>query len=440
MGRLFGTDGIRGVANRDLTPDLALAVGRAAGAVLARGGRVVVGRDTRLSGPMLEAALAAGLCSSGADVARAGIIPTPAVAYLTIEEGAAAGAVISASHNPVEDNGIKFFSNEGLKLSAETEGKIEAVVGHPHDGPSSGKLGSIEDLDRASDRYVGHLVAALGGSLDGVRVVLDCAFGAAYDVAPRAFRDAGADVVAINCTPDGERINVDCGSTSTAQLAEEVVARGADLGIAFDGDADRGLAVDERGHVIDGDHILAVAALRMLSSGELKNDLVVTTVMANLGFVRALESHGIGVVAAPVGDRFVARAMAEHGALLGGEQSGHVIFGMHATTGDGVLTGLKLAEAVVSSGSTLSELAHVFEPYPQVLVSVRVRDRALLGSAEELWADVRAVEARLGSEGRVLVRASGTEPVVRVMVEASTKTEAESTARGLAAAVERYLA
>jgi phosphoglucosamine mutase len=438
MGRLFGTDGVRGVANRDLTSDLVVALGRAAGQVLAPdGGTVVVGRDTRLSGPMLESALVAGLTSAGADVSLAGIVPTPAVAYLCLDERAVAGAVISASHNPVDDNGIKFFSDEGLKLAEEIEDQIEDRLEHP--APRGDDVGRVEDLADAPARYIAHVLGAIDGQLDGLRVVLDCAFGAAYSIAPQAFREAGADVIAINCEADGSRINVDCGSTSLGQLARKVVAERADLGVAFDGDADRALAVDEEGHTIDGDHILAMSALRMHAAGELKNDLVVATVMANLGFVRALEQRGITVVAAPVGDKFVAEAMADHSAVLGGEQSGHLIYGMHSTTGDGVLTALKLAEALASSDQTLSDLARVFDPYPQVLINVQVRDRNALDSTQALWDEVRAAEERLGDDGRVLLRASGTEPVVRVMVEAVQQGTAEATARDLAALVERYL-
>jgi phosphoglucosamine mutase len=442
MGRLFGTDGVRGVANRDLTSDLVVALGRAAGQVLAPdGGTVVVGRDTRLSGPMLESALVAGLTSAGADVSLAGIVPTPAVAYLCLDERAVAGAVISASHNPVDDNGIKFFSDEGLKLAEGIEDQIEDRLEHPeHPAKHGDDVGRVEDLADAPTRYIAHVLGAIDGALDGLRVVLDCAFGAAYSIAPQAFREAGADVIAINCEADGSRINVDCGSTSLGQVARKVVAERADLGVAFDGDADRALAVDEQGHTIDGDHILAMSAVRMHAAGELKNDLVVATVMANLGFVRALEQRGITVVAAPVGDKFVAEAMADHSAVLGGEQSGHLIYGMHSTTGDGVLTALKLAEALASSDQTLSDLARVFDPYPQVLINVQVRDRGALDSARILWDEVRAAEERLGDDGRVLLRASGTEPVVRVMVEALQQETAEATARALAASVERHLA
>lgn len=441
MGTLFGTDGVRGVANRDLTPDLALALGRAAAHVLApNGGEIVVGRDTRISGPMLEAALVAGFCSAGANVRLAGVVPSPAVAFLTIDEKAAAGAVISASHNPVDDNGIKFFSDTGLKLSGVLENKIEELMAAPpSDLPVGAKVGTSEPLADGTDRYVGHLLGSLESSLKGLRVVLDCAHGAAWQVGPRVFREAGAEVIAINADPDGTRINVDCGSQSLEGLARRVVSEGADLGLAFDGDADRVLAVDEAGASIDGDRILALCALRMHASGELKNNLVIATVMANLGFRRALERKGIEVFAAPVGDKFVAEAMAERGAALGGEQSGHVIFSAHSTTGDGLLTGLQVAEAVASSSSTLSRLVDLFDTYPQVLINVKVADRTALNGAEAVWELAHATEARLGDEGRVLLRASGTEPLVRVMVEAADQKTAQTAAEELAAAVERVL-
>jgi phosphoglucosamine mutase len=440
MKRLFGTDGIRGVANRDLTPDLALAVGRAAGAVLAAGETVVVGRDTRLSGPMLEAALIAGFCSAGSDVLRAGILPTPAVAYLVLEAGCAAGAVISASHNPVPDNGIKFFSAEGLKIGRDVEAAIEERTATPTgDVPDVGAIGRVDDFAAGADRYIDHLLASVEAPLDGLRVVLDCAFGAAFEVGPRAFREAGADVTALHAEADGSRINVDCGATSLGKLAHAVIAEGADVGFAFDGDADRVLAVDERGEEVDGDRLIGMAALHLERAHSLKGDLVVTTVMSNLGFRRALEAAGIEVVSAPIGDRFVAEAMAERGATLGGEQSGHVIFADHATTGDGILTGLQIATILRTADQPLSKLAHFYEPFPQVLVNVPVRSRSELESAVEVWDAVRAAEDRLGEDGRVLVRASGTEPLVRVMVEAAAQADADSTAEAVAEVVRTAL-
>jgi phosphoglucosamine mutase len=442
MTRLFGTDGVRGVANDGLTPDLALALGRAAGFVLAPdGGEVVVGRDTRLSGPMLEAALVAGLCSAGVSAQLAGVLPTPGIAFLTVDRKARAGAMISASHNPVADNGIKFFSDEGIKTSGELEGAIESAMEHGDFRlPTGADVGRAADIDGAVDAYVNHLLGSIDSPLRGLKVVLDCAYGAAWYVGPRAFREAGAEVVAMNAEPEGTRINVDCGSTAPAELAQRVVLEGADLGLAFDGDADRVVAIDERGGLVDGDRIIAMAALRMHAAGKLKNDLVVATVMANLGFIQALRDNGIEVLAAPVGDKFVAEAMAEHGAMLGGEQSGHIIFAAHSTTGDGLLTGLKLAEMVSLSNEPLSVLSDVFQTYPQVLINVPVTAKERLETTEELWNAVSVVEQHLGENGRVLLRASGTEPVVRVMVEAQDEKTANETAARLADEVQRHLA
>lgn len=439
MARLFGTDGIRGVANRDLTPDLFVALGRAAGRIAA-GGTVVIGRDTRVSGPMLEAALVAGLCSAGADVRTAGIIPTPAVAFLTVDRKAKLGSVISASHNPVPDNGIKFFSPSGYKIAPDIEDAIERDLESPAaDLPTGTDVGTSTILEDAHDDYVDHLLRSVHQPLDGLRVVLDCAFGAAYEVGPRAFKEAGATVVVLNAEPDGARINVDCGSTDLGHLSEEVVSHGADMGFAFDGDADRVLGVDETGAEVDGDRILALSALRMKEQGELTHDLVVSTVMANLGFRRALADRGIEVLTAPVGDRFVVEKMVETGAVLGGEQSGHIVFGEHSTTGDGILTALQVAAAVERSDSKLSRLAHVFEPFPQVLINVPVRDRDSLERAEAVWDHVHRAEAALGEDGRILLRASGTEQLIRVMVEAADPDVADRTARDLAATVEKEL-
>jgi phosphoglucosamine mutase len=441
MPRLFGTDGVRGVANKELTPDLVLALGRAAGAVMAKDGVVVVGRDTRVSGPMLQGALVAGLCSAGVHVRLAGIVPTPAVAFLIIDERASAGAVISASHNPIQDNGVKFFSNEGLKVSSAVEDRIElAMQSSEMELPSGAQVGSANAIEDAFDRYLDHVLYSVAGSFEsGIKVVLDCAFGAAWSAGPEAFKRAGAEVVAINAANDGTRINVDCGSTNLGELAERVVAERAQLGLAFDGDADRVLAVDERGLEVDGDRLLGMTAVHLHGLGELDHDMVIATVMSNLGFKRALEEKGIEVVFAPVGDRFVAEAMAQHGAVLGGEQSGHVILGKHSTTGDGILAGLQIAAIVAASDRPLSQLAHFFEPFPQVLINVEVAAKRRLDSHEPLWEEVRAAEAALGEDGRVLVRASGTEPLVRVMVEAADPDIAETVAQKLAASVDNYL-
>ena len=441
MPRLFGTDGVRGVANRDLTPDLALTLGRAGGAALAPGrSEVIVGRDTRISGSMLEGALVAGLCSAGTQVRLAGVIPAPAVAFLVTESKARAGAVISASHNPVADNGIKFFSEEGFKIPTELEDEIERLMLEPSsDLPTGAEVGVAKALEGAHERYIEHLLDSLDHRLDGTRVVLDCAYGAAWKVGPDVFERAGADVVAINDQPDGSRINVDCGSTSLGAVAEVVVSEKAQLGLALDGDGDRVLAVDERGSPIDGDRILGMMALRLLEEQRLSNNVVVATVMSNLGFRRALEARGIEVIAAPVGDRFVVEAMTESRASLGGEQSGHIIFADHATTGDGLVTGLQLAQEVASTGKALSELVDFFEPYPQVLLNVEAHSKNALEQAEGLWTEVADAESALGDAGRVLVRPSGTEPVVRVMVEAADASVAAKVAEDLAGAVRRHL-
>lgn len=440
MTKLFGTDGVRGVANEDLTPDLALALGRAAGQVLASGGReVVIGRDTRVSGPMLEGALMAGLCSAGATVRLAGVVPTPAVAFLTIEDGAAAGAMISASHNPVPDNGIKFFSADGVKLSEAVEERIESAMAETASLPTGLDVGRAERMHEAHDRYIDHLLATLPHHLSGLRVVLDCAFGAAWKVGPRAFREAGVDVVAINSEPDGTRINVDCGSTALDGLAKRVVGEGADLGLAFDGDADRVLAVDERGRPMDGDRILGVLAMGLHEAGRLKENVLVATVMSNLGFLREMQRRGIEVIQAPVGDKYVADEMTKRGAVLGGEQSGHVIMSEHTTTGDGILTGLHLAWHLASSNQPLSELAGGWERFPQVLLNVEAAGRHHLASSEAVWDEVHKVEAELGDGGRVLLRASGTEPLIRVMVEAESETTAQRAAERLADSVRTHL-
>jgi phosphoglucosamine mutase len=441
MPRLFGTDGVRGVANKELTPDLVLALGRAAGSVMAKDGVMVVGRDTRISGPMLQGALVAGLCSAGVNVRLAGIVPTPAVAFLILNERAAAGAVISGSHNPIQDNGIKFLSDQGLKIPAAVEDQIERHMQTTEmELPSGSQVGSADVIEDALDRYMDHVLASIAGSFEsGLKVVLDCAFGAAWSAGPEAFERAGAEVVAINAAADGNRINVDCGSTNLSELAERVVAERAQLGLAFDGDADRVLAVDEQGLQVDGDRLLGLVAVHLHDLGELDHSMVIATVMSNLGFKRALEEKGIEVVFAPVGDRFVAEAMAQHGAVLGGEQSGHIILGKHSTTGDGILAGLQIAAIVAASDRPLSKLAHFFEPFPQVLINVEVAAKRRLDSHEPLWEEVRAAEAALGEDGRVLVRASGTEPLVRVMVEAADPDLAQSVAQKLADSVGNYL-
>jgi phosphoglucosamine mutase len=438
----FGTDGVRGVANRDLTPELVTALGRAAARVLGADGPFVVGRDTRRSGPLLEAALVAGLCSEGADVERVGVLPTPGVAYLAQMFDAPA-AVVSASHNPYPDNGVKLFARGGRKIADAPEQRIEAELRRLVDagaevGPEGPDVGVARDRVGAAADYIAHLAGALGGRrIDGQSVVVDCGNGAAYEVAPWALRVLGTQVKVLHAEPDGTNINAGCGSTDPGELQEAVVAAGAHAGLAFDGDADRVIAVDERGRLVDGDQMLAVIALDLHDRGELRGDAVVATVMSNLGLRRALAEQGVELIETPVGDRNVLTALEERGLSLGGEQSGHVILSDLATTGDGTLTGLLLLDVMARRGRPLSELAAVVEPLPQVLRSVQVGDGARVEHDGAFRAELESVEEQLGSDGRVLVRRSGTEPVVRVMVEAPTAELAETAATRLAAAVER---
>jgi len=438
----FGTDGVRGVANRDLTPELVTALGRAAARVLGADRPFVVGRDTRRSGPLLEAALVAGLCSEGADVERVGVLPTPGVAYLAQLFDAPA-AVISASHNPYPDNGVKLFARGGRKIADAPEQRIEMelrrlVDAGAGDGPDGPGVGVARDRLGAAADYIAHLSATLGGRrLEGQSVIVDCGNGAAFEVAPWALRVQGAWVRVLHDQPDGTNINAGCGSTDPRELQQAVLAAGANAGLAFDGDADRVIAVDERGNLVDGDQMLAIIALDLHERGELRGDAVVATVMSNLGFRRALVEHGIEVVETPVGDRNVLTALEERGLSLGGEQSGHLIVTDLATTGDGTLTGMLLLDVMARRGRPLSELAAVVEPFPQVLRSVRVADRAGIDRDGTLKAELASVEEELGVDGRVLVRPSGTEPVVRVMVEAPTTDQAETAATRLVAAVER---
>lgn len=441
MGRLFGTDGVRGVANTELTPELALALGRALARALRERGiarpLIVIGRDPRPSSPMLQAALTAGFCSGGGDVVPLGILPTPGVAYAVTHLGADAGAMLSASHNPVPDNGIKLFGADGYKLDDAQEQRVEQLVDVAAEPPVGTEVGTTHPEPQAVEAYLQHLVSACDIDLSGLRVVVDCANGAATTVAPEALARLGCEVQAIHTEVDGSRINVGCGSTHPEAVASAVVSTGAELGLAHDGDADRLIAVDHTGAVVDGDQILGILALRRHRRSGL--DAVVTTVMTNLGFTQAMEAHGIGVIRTKVGDRHVLAAMLEGGHPLGGEQSGHIIIGDHATTGDGVLTAVRLLAAVGHEGKPLRELAGVVERLPQVLVNVRDVDRDRLDAADQLWDAVNAAEDDLGDNGRVLLRASGTEPLVRVMVEAGTTERAEAVAADLAAVVRREL-
>jgi phosphoglucosamine mutase len=440
--RLFGTDGVRGLANRELTAELAVDLSVAAAHVLGETGAfvghrptAVVGRDSRASGEFLEAAVVAGLASAGVKVARLGVLPTPAVAHLTAVRGADLGVMLSASHNPMPDNGIKFFARGGHKLADAIEDAVESRLGEPWDRPTGPDVGRVVDDEAGAHEYVDHLVSTLAGQhLSGVRVVIDCANGAASSVAAEAFRLAGADVTSIHDAPDGLNINQDCGSTHMQSLRSTVIERGADFGVALDGDADRCLAVDASGELVDGDQILAVLALALRSSGRLAHDSVVSTVMSNLGFRQAMQREGIAVVATAVGDRYVLEAMKSFGYTLGGEQSGHLIMSEFATTGDGLLTALHLAAQVAATGRTLQELAAVMHRFPQVLVNVSDVDR-LRVDAPAIAAAVAEEERSLGDDGRVLLRPSGTEPLVRVMVEADTAERARDVADRLAAVV-----
>ncbi len=455
MGHLFGTDGVRGVANGDLTAELALDLSVAAAHVLGEAGafrhtggrrpRAVVGRDTRVSGQFLEAAVVAGLASAGVDVLLLGVLPTPGVAYLTGSLDVDLGVMISASHNPMPDNGIKFLARGGVKLDDAIEVAIEERLREPWQRPTGAAVGKVEPYDAAVADYVRHLVATLGGPLGAgaagrpVKVVLDCAHGAASEVGPQALRGAGAEVVAINDRPDGLNINDGCGSTHLEPVRRAVLEHGADVGFALDGDADRCLAVDHEGRFVDGDQLMAVLALAMKEAGTLKDDTVVATVMSNLGLGLALEAADVQVRRTAVGDRYVLEAMNAYGYSLGGEQSGHVIMSDHATTGDGLLTALHVLSRMTQRGSSLAELAGVMTRLPQVLVNVPGVDKSRASFDHELSVAVAQAEDELGDTGRVLLRPSGTEPLVRVMVEAGTAEQAQLVADRLAGVVRERL-
>lgn len=447
MGRLFGTDGVRGLANRDVTAELALDLGVAAAHVLGEVGqfaghrpRAVVGRDTRVSGEMLSAAISAGLASAGVDVFDAGVLPTPAIAGLVEDTDADLGVMLSASHNPMPDNGIKFFAKGGYKLPDEVEDAIERRIGEEWNRPTGAGVGRCRRFPDPTGRYVERLVATLPNRLDGLRIVVDCAHGAASVASPQALRAAGADVVVIGAEPDGFNINDGFGSTHLECLREAVVTHQADAGIAHDGDADRCLAVDHLGRDVDGDQIMAILALAFRERGVLHQDTLVTTVMSNLGLRLAMEREGVRIVQTAVGDRYVLEEMRRSGHSLGGEQSGHVVMSDHATTGDGVLTGLHLLARVAETGRPLADLASVMQRLPQVLVNVRGVDKDRAHSDETLAGAVSRAEAALGGSGRVLLRPSGTEPLVRVMVEASEADQARAIADDLAGVVRECLA
>lgn len=447
MSRLFGTDGVRGLAGVDVTADLALNIAQGAAKVLGSAARdqgrkpvAVIARDPRISGEFIASAVAAGLASSGVDVLDAGVLPTPAAAYLVADRGADFGVMISASHNPAADNGIKFFAAGGRKLDDAVENQIEEAMAPPHLSPTGADIGSIHRFADAEDRYVVHLLGTLDIRLDGLHIVLDCAHGAAAGISPQVFTDAGAKVTAIGNDPDGLNINDGCGSTHLDLLAQTVRQLGADLGIAHDGDADRCLAVDADGDVVNGDHIMAIIALSMAQRGKLKDNTLVSTVMSNIGFRHAMVANGIEIIETAVGDRYVLEALNAHGYSLGGEQSGHVIMSEFATTGDGLLTGLHLAAELNRTGKPLSELKQCMTVYPQVLVNVRGVDRSKAASDEAVAQAIVQAEHTLNGNGRVLVRPSGTEPLVRVMVEAADEKTAQQLADDIATVVHERLA
>ena len=448
MGKLFGTDGIRGVANQyPITPDIAVQVGQATSYILKKEGhrsRIVIGKDTRLSGYMIESSLVSGICSMGSDVILVGPVPTPGIAFLTTNLDADAGIVISASHNPYQDNGIKIFSKSGYKLNDEEELKIEELI-------LSKKLPTLltdaEDLGRAyreedaSGRYIVFLKHSFpkGLNLEEIKIVLDCANGATYKVAPKLFKEMRAEVIALNVNPDGQNINLDCGALYPETLAKAVVENKADIGLAFDGDGDRLIAVDEKGDIVNGDKIIAICANNLKEEGMLKNNTVVTTVMSNLGLSVAFKEMDIKNIKTKVGDRYVLEEMLKNGSIIGGEDSGHVIFKEHHTTGDGILTALQLLSVMKKENKPLSKLAKIMRTFPQVLINVKVKRKAPLEEIPELKSIITKVEKELGDEGRVLVRYSGTQPVCRVMLEGPTESDTERFAKEIARVVEDKL-
>lgn len=445
MGKLFGTDGIRGVANQELTADLAYQLGRAATFYFGKSverPQIIIGRDTRLSGMMLESALAAGICSAGGDVLLLGVAPTPAVAYLTHFLKAQAGVVISASHNPFYDNGIKFFSADGYKLSDAVEEELEQILQDGMDAflnPRDEKVGQVYSIHERLDIYCDYLLKSTESSLKGLKVVVDCANGAAYEVAPKIYRALGADVVPMYISPDGININAGCGSTHLENLQREVIAHNADIGIAHDGDADRCLAVTQSGEIIDGDRILLICALLMQAQNKLAQNTVVTTVMSNLGFHQAAKKYGLNLEVTSVGDRYVLERMQEKHLSLGGEQSGHIIFGDMSTTGDGVLTGVQLLSALKESGKKASELNSVMEQFPQVLVNISVKSKEGWDVNGAIAAAIKIGEEKLGDHGRILVRPSGTEPLLRVMAEGPCLDELNQIVNEIAQVIEKEI-
>jgi len=445
MGKYFGTDGVRGIANTELTPELAFKLGRMGGYVLTKQSerpKVLVGRDTRISGQMLEAALVAGLLSIGAEVMRLGVISTPGVAFLTKAMGAEAGVMISASHNPVADNGIKFFGGDGFKLSDEEEAEIERLLDQEDTlpRPTGGDVGVVSDYFEGSQKYLQFLKQTIDEEdFSGLRIALDCAHGATSSIAPHLFADLEADIVTIGTSPNGTNINNGVGSTHPESLREVVIKEGADVGLAFDGDGDRLIAVDENGKIVDGDIIMYICAKYFHEQGRLKKDTLVTTVMSNLGLYKALEKAGISTKQTAVGDRYVMSEMREGGYSIGGEQSGHIIFLDFSTTGDGMLSALQLVNIMKATGKKLSELASEVQKYPQKLVNIKVTDKNAVAENPRVAEIIQQVEQEMAGNGRVLVRPSGTEPLVRVMVEAETEDACETYANRIAEVVKNEM-
>ncbi|MBK3497386.1 phosphoglucosamine mutase [Viridibacillus sp. YIM B01967] len=446
MGKYFGTDGVRGVANSELTPELAFKLGRFGGYVLTKEAterpKVLIGRDTRISGQMLEGALVAGLLSVGAEVMRLGVISTPGVAYLTRVMSAHAGVMISASHNPVADNGIKFFGPDGFKLTDDQEAEIEALLDQEQDElprPTGGDLGSLSDYFQGGQKYIQYLKQTVDEEFTGIHIALDCAHGATSSLATHLFADLEADLSTMGASPNGLNINAGVGSTHPEELAKMVVEKGADIGLAFDGDGDRLIAVDEKGNIVDGDQIMYICAKHFHDQDRLNKDTVVSTVMSNMGFYKGLEEQGMHSVQTAVGDRYVVEAMRAGDYNIGGEQSGHIVFLDYNTTGDGLLTGLQLVNTMKLTGKTLSELAAEMTIFPQKLINVRVTDKYAVEENEKVAAVISEVEQGMNGNGRILVRPSGTEPLVRVMVEAATTEDCEAYAERIAVVVKEEM-
>ncbi|VBB04889.1 phosphoglucomutase and phosphomannomutase phosphoserine signature [Lucifera butyrica] len=446
MGKLFGTDGVRGVANKELTSELAFTLGRAATAFFGREHErpvFLIGRDTRISGQMLESSLAAGICSAGGQAVIAGVMPTPAVAYLTRKLNAQAGIVISASHNPYPDNGIKFFAASGYKLPDATEDQLEEMVLAPSDTmprPTGDKVGTVVFHHDLLREYINYAIGTVDTDFKGLKIVVDCANGAAYEAAPVVLKRLGAEVIVLNNQPNGVNINDCCGSTHLEQIRQAVLDHKADLGIAHDGDADRCLAIDEKGQVVDGDQIMVICALNLMKNQHLKQNTLVTTVMSNIGLHQAVKKAGGNVLVTPVGDRYVLEAMREKDLSLGGEQSGHIIFSDYSTTGDGILTALQLITALRKSGKKLSELAGLMTRFPQTLINVRLKTKEGWQENRAIAAAIQAGEKELGENGRILVRASGTEPLLRVMAEGPDMPQLESIVQMIVDVVKKELA